>query len=102
MFQLPEEIIPLDVLHQIDHKTPQSLKTPVLNTKKHKLQFSQSPIATLIPAGKCKQVWEIKWSILQNAKQSAVLEVSQDPQTKESLEKAHLLPHKTQAPLIYN
>ena len=31
-FQLPEGIIPLDVLHQVDHKTPQSLKILVLNT----------------------------------------------------------------------
>ena len=31
-FQLPKGIIPLNVLHRIDHKTPQSLFVPVLNT----------------------------------------------------------------------
>ena len=31
-FQLPEGVIPLDVLHRIDHKTPQNLSIPILNT----------------------------------------------------------------------
>ena len=36
-FQLPEGIIPLDVLHQMNHKTPHSLKIPILNTDNTKL-----------------------------------------------------------------
>ena len=31
-FQLPDSIILLDILHRIDHKTPQSLSVPILNT----------------------------------------------------------------------
>ena len=69
------------------------MKIPLLNTNNTSCSLAKKlPIATLIPAGKCEQVWEIKWSTLQNAKQSAILEVSQDPQTKELLKKAQLLP----------
>ena len=31
-FQLPERVIPLDMMHCMDHKTPQTLKIPILNT----------------------------------------------------------------------
>ena len=75
---------------------PRSLKISVLNTNNTSCSLAKnSPIATLIPAGKCKQVWEIKWPILQNTKWSAILEVSQDPQMKELLKKAQLLPEIT-------
>ena len=32
-FQLPESIIPLDILHKINHKTPQYLNIPILYFK---------------------------------------------------------------------
>ena len=31
-FQLPERIITLDVLHRINHRTPECLNIPILNT----------------------------------------------------------------------
>ena len=31
-FQLPEGVIPLDVIHTVDHKAPQNLNIPILNT----------------------------------------------------------------------
>ena len=31
-FQLPEGVIPLDVLHRMDHKAPKTLNTPIMNT----------------------------------------------------------------------
>ena len=30
-FQLPEVVIPLDILHKVNHKTPQYLDIPILN-----------------------------------------------------------------------
>ena len=32
MFLLPEGVIPLDVLHRMDHKTPKTLNIPIINT----------------------------------------------------------------------
>ena len=31
-FQLPEGVISLDVLHRMDHKTPETLNIPIMNT----------------------------------------------------------------------
>ena len=31
-FQLPKEVIPLHMMHHMDHKTPQRRKIPILNT----------------------------------------------------------------------
>ena len=31
-FQLPEGVIPLDIPHKVNHKTPQNLNIPILNT----------------------------------------------------------------------
>ena len=51
-FQLPKGVIPLDVMHHMDHKMPQTLQIPILNTNNtiSKLQ-KNSPIATLGSAG---------------------------------------------------
>ena len=64
-FQLPKGIIPLDVLHMVDHNTPQSLSVPILKTNN---SFCNRPknftIAKLAPAGKCEEVQEVSWSRL--------------------------------------
>ena len=41
-FQLPEGVISLDVLHRVDHKTPQNLNIPVLNTNNSFYSISRS------------------------------------------------------------
>ena len=65
-FQLPKGVIPLDVLHRIDHKTLQNLSIPILNTNNSFCSIPKnSPIATLAPAGKCEEVQEVSWSRLQ-------------------------------------
>ena len=54
-FQLPEGIIPLDILHSIDHKTLQSLSVLILNTNNSFCSIPKnSPIAMLTPAGKLR------------------------------------------------
>ena len=64
-FQLPEGIIPLDIMHHVDHKIPRTLKVPILNTNNNIYSLAKnSPIVTLVPAGKCEQIQEIKWSVL--------------------------------------
>ena len=68
-FQLPEGIIPLEMMHHVDHKMPRTLKVPILNTNNTiSSSVKNSTIATLVLAGKCEQVQEIKWSVLQDAK----------------------------------
>ena len=90
-FQLPEGIIPLDIMHHVDHKMPRALKVPILNTTISSLA-KNSPIVTLVPTGKCKQVQEIKWSVLKDAKWTVILEVAQVPETTDLLQTAQLLP----------
>ena len=81
-FELPEVIIPLDVMHHMEHKMPRTLKVPILNTNNTISSLAKnSPIATLVPAGKCEQIQEIKWS-----------EVTQEPKTIDLLKKPQLLP----------
>ena len=68
IFQLPQGIILLDVIHCVDDKMPRTLKVPILNTNNTISSLvMNSPIVTLVPAGKCEQVQEIKWSVLQDA-----------------------------------
>ena len=68
-FQLPEGNIPLDVMHSIDNKMPRILNVPILNTNNTISSLAKnSTIVTLVPAGKCEQIQEIKWSVLQDAK----------------------------------
>ena len=57
-FQLSEGVIPLDVMHCMDHKTPQTLKLPILNTNTNTVSNLEknSPIATLFLAGRCEQI----------------------------------------------
>ena len=55
-FQLPKGNIPLDTMNHMDHKTPQILKIPILNTNYTVSNLGKnSPVAILVPAGKCKQ-----------------------------------------------
>ena len=66
-FQLPKEVIPLDVLYRIEHKTPKNLTIPILNTNNTISSLTKnSPIASLVLPGKCEQVQEIKWTTLQD------------------------------------
>ena len=65
-FELPESVVPLDVVPRVDHKTPQSINIPILNVNNSSCSiFKGSSIATLTPAGKCEKVQEVSWSRLQ-------------------------------------
>ena len=55
MSQLPEGVIPLDVLHGVDHKPSKTLNIPIMNTNNTTFSLTKnSPIATLAPAGNGK------------------------------------------------
>ena len=65
-FQLPKGVTPLDILHRVNHKTPQYLNTPVLNAKNVPCSISKNmPITYMHPVGKYNEVQEIGWSRLQ-------------------------------------
>ena len=52
-FQLPKGVIPLDIIHRIDHKTPKNLHVPILNTNNAICSPTKnSSIATLALAGR--------------------------------------------------
>ena len=62
-FQLPEGVVLLDVVHRVDHKSPQSINIPILNTNNSSCSISKgSPMATLTLVGKCEEVQEVSWS----------------------------------------
>ena len=68
-FQLSEGIISLDIMHHMDHKMLRTLKVLILNTNNTISSLAKnSLIVTLVPAGKCEQLEEIKWSVLQDTK----------------------------------
>ena len=55
-FQLPEGLVPLDILHRVDHKTPQSLNIPILNTNSNFCSIPRnSSIAALELAGNLRR-----------------------------------------------
>ena len=58
--QLREGVILLDALHTVDHKTPQSLNSPILNTNSSSCSIPRnSSIATLAQARKCEEIQEV-------------------------------------------
>ena len=67
MFHLPEGVIPLDVLHRMDHKTPKTLTIPIMNTNNTTCSLTKnSPIATLMLVGRCEEFQEVSWTKLQD------------------------------------
>ena len=62
-FQLPEGIILLDVLHRVNHKTPQHLNVLVLNTNNVYCSIGRNtPIASQHPVRKCEELQEVSWN----------------------------------------
>ena len=86
-FQLPEEIILLDILHMVNHETPQHLNIHVLNAKNVPCSNDKNmPIAPMCSIGKCEEVQEISWSrlwcdtskLLPQISQNTSLQLEQD------------------------
>ena len=66
-FQLPQGVIPLNVIHRVDHKTPKNLNIPMLSTNNSYCSIPRSsPIATLALAGKCEEIQEVGWNQVQH------------------------------------
>ena len=62
-FQLSKGVTPLDVMHCMDHKMSQTLKIPILNINNTISSLGKNlPVAALVPAEKCEQIQEVKWS----------------------------------------
>ena len=60
MFQLSEGVIPLDVLHRMDHKTPKTLNVPKMNSNNTTCSLTKNlPIATLASMGRCEELQEL-------------------------------------------
>ena len=62
-FQLQEGVIPLDILHKVNHNTPQYLNIPIFNANNCFCSISRcSPLATLVPAGKYEEIQKVSWN----------------------------------------
>ena len=67
MFQVPEGVIPLDVIHGMDHKNPKTLNIPIMNTNNISCSLTKNlPIGTLALAGRCEEVQDVNWTKLQD------------------------------------
>ena len=78
-FQLPEKVIPLNVIHRVDHKTPQNLNIPRLNTINSFCSIPRtSPIATLAVAGKCEEIQKVGWNQVQCNTAQLLTEILED------------------------
>ena len=65
-FQLHEGTILLDVLHRVNHKAPQHLNIPVLNTNNVPCNIGKNmSIVSMHPVGKCEEVQVVSWNSLQ-------------------------------------
>ena len=61
-----EGVILLDILHKVNHKTPQNLNIPILNTNSSFCGISRSsPLETLALAGKCEEIQDVIWNQVQ-------------------------------------
>ena len=61
--QLQEGVIPVDILHKVNHKTPQCLNIPILNANNSFCNISRCfPLVTLVPAGKYEEIQEVSWN----------------------------------------
>ena len=75
-------------MHCMNHKIPKTLKVHILNTNNTISSLEKnSPIVTLVPAGKWEQIQEINWSFLQDTKWVAILEIAEEPETIDLLKK---------------
>ena len=82
-FQLPEGIIPLYVLHRVDHKTTRELNMHISNTSSNSVPISKSTvIGTLTPAIKVENVCNINWSTPDKIGAEAVKQVEDLSETK--------------------
>ena len=59
-FEIPEGIIPLDILHRLDPKTPRQLNIHILNTSSNYMQINTNAlIGTLTPVTAVENVCSI-------------------------------------------
>ena len=76
-FQLPEGVIPMDILHRIDQKTPKTLNIHIMNTSNTTCSLTKnSPIATLAPVERCEEVQEVSWNKLQDSADKLLPKIS--------------------------
>ena len=92
IFQLPEGVIPLDILPKVNHKTPQHLNIPVLDANNSFCSISMcSPLVTLVPAAKCEEIQEVSWNQVYCGNAKLLLEIVEgtslqlEPDTKSPL-----------------
>ena len=75
-FQLPDSVIPLDIPHKVNHKTPQYFNIPILNANNSFCSISRfSPLVTLASARKCEEIQEVSWNQVQCGNKRSLPEI---------------------------
>ena len=83
-FQLQKGIMPLDVLHRVDHKIPREMNIQILNTSSNSMPINKiTVIGTLTPATKVANIDSINWSTLDDARTKGAKQIVDLPETKE-------------------
>ena len=99
-FQLLEEIIPLDILHRVDHKILRELNIHILNTGNNSTSLGKNTlIGTFTRSERIESICNIDWSTLNQVKTQAIKQVADLQETKEFTNQQYLRFHWKQ---IYN
>ena len=97
-FPLPSSVILIDVIHKFDHKIPQELKIPILNTNDNVTNITKSTaLVSLRSAERVDNIFSLDWDTLLQTRQLAVEEVLDQQKTKEQVH--NLLPQMPQTNL---
>ena len=73
-------MIPLDVLHRVDHKMPRKLNIHILNTSSDSMPISKNTLSTKAPATKVENICNINWSTLDKTRAKMVKQVEDLPE----------------------
>ena len=78
--KLPPGIIPLDVTHNLNHKYPNKLLIPLLNTSNKEVKIPKNTIlGSINTINNVDAIQEISWKKIQEAKEEAVKNTTKDP-----------------------
>ena len=84
--QLPTGIIPLNVMHNLNHKQPGELIIPLLNIAQTDVKLLKNTVlGSLNQIDNVDSIHEVSWEKIQDAKNKAISISAWDPQTQKLL-----------------
>ena len=79
--KLPPGIIPLDIIHNLNHKHPSELIIPLLNISNKEVKIPKNTIlGSIHTINNVDAIQEVSWKKIQEAEEEAVKNTAKDPQ----------------------